>query len=130
MMRQQRRPVVLQRRGLDEQALLEVARSAALRLELMDLPERPLGQRDGDVGLVRQADERVALHVGQLEVAVVVEVAEDQRGDPTLGVIQLEEAQLRLRWSDKVLLLDQVGLEATGGRRWRRCPCWRRWSAR
>ena len=103
--------VVLQRRGLDEQALLEVPRAAALGLELVDLPQRPLGQADGHVGLAGQPDQRVALDVGQLEVAVVVEVAEDQRGDPTLGVIELQEAQLRLEVVGEVLPLDQVRLE-------------------
>ena len=47
--------------GLDEQALLQVARGDAHGVEVLDALEHVLGDVDGDPGLLGHADERVAL---------------------------------------------------------------------
>ena len=60
---------------LEQQALLQIARADANRIELLHVIERPLDRRDVPV-----AERRDLVHRGH-QVAVVVDVADDRGAD-------------------------------------------------
>ena len=90
---------------LDQQALAQIARTHAGRVELLDFGEHGLDGRRFDRGELGQ------LFDARAEVAVVVGVADDQRGETFLLARKRRKAQLPLEMAEQILRLGEDVLE-------------------